>query len=125
MGRTGTERTISKGNTQFANPRFITQTVNGLCRRLSGEQHLGSLEPARFVERAAHYMVELNMTHPFREGNGRVIRLFLSLLADQAGFNLDMEILQPGRLNACLVGVGGEEQPMCDLIAESLAVFED
>ena len=30
---------------------------------------------------------ELNALHPFREGNGRTIRLFLDLLATQSGYH--------------------------------------
>ena len=33
-------------------------------------------------------LVELNNIHPFREGNGRTQRVFLSQLALQAGFEL-------------------------------------
>jgi cell filamentation protein len=41
----------------------------------------------------AHYLSEINAIHPFREGNGRVQRLFISQLAKQAGYTLDYSAL--------------------------------
>lgn len=38
------------------------------------------------VARLAAIHVEFILIHPFREGNGRTVRLFLSLLAQQAGY---------------------------------------
>ncbi|MBC17124.1 MAG: cell filamentation protein Fic [Desulfovibrio sp.] len=122
----GEERnvSISKGNTQFANPRFIENVVTSLLKNLSNENKLKGLSPQDFVERAAHYVLELNMAHPFREGNGRCLRYFLSLLAQNAGFDLDVEKLTDDWLAACIEGVS-DEAPMCDLIAQALIIYEN
>lgn len=122
----GEERnvSISKGSTQFANPRFINNVVSSLLQSLSDENKLKGLSPEDFVERAAHYALELNMAHPFREGNGRAVRYFLSLLAHYAGFELDVEKLTNDWLDACVEGVTNET-PMCDLMAHALIIFED
>lgn len=44
-------------------------------------QSVYCLIPAEFSMRAAYYIFELNMIHPFREGNGRSIREFIRQLA--------------------------------------------
>jgi cell filamentation protein len=44
-----------------------------------------------FVERAAEHIGELNAVHPFREGNGRTLRLFLKEWARQEGHRLSIE----------------------------------
>lgn len=123
----GEERTvsISKGATQFANPRFITNAVTTTLSELADEGHLKNDSPENFVERAAYFALELNMAHPFREGNGRTIRHFLSLLASNAEYELDVDLLEEGWLASCVEGVTGSEQPMCDVIAEALHVLED
>lgn len=123
----GEERNVStsKGNTQFCNPRFITDFVIGFIQELANEGYLQNTSPDRFVERVAHYVLELNIAHPFREGNGRVGRYFLSLLAQNAGYEVDTEKLKDGWLNACITGVTGSEQSMRDLIANALIVYED
>lgn len=122
----GEERnvSISKANTTFANPRYIHPMVTSLCGELAGENFFQNLAPDPFVERAAHFMVELNMAHPFREGNGRTIRYFLFLLADNAGYEVDMDKLADGWLAACIDGVH-DEQSMAELIAGALVILED
>ncbi|ADU61433.1 MAG: Fic family protein [Pseudodesulfovibrio sp.] len=123
----GEERTvsISKGETLFCNPRFIANSVTTLTAELAQENHLKNNSPEKFVEQAAYYMLELNVAHPFREGNGRTARYYLSLLAHNAGYDIDTEKLKHGWLDACIEGVAGSEQPMCDLIASALIVYED
>ncbi|MDR2524865.1 MAG: Fic family protein, partial [Oscillospiraceae bacterium] len=37
----------------------------------------------------AHYLSEINVMHPFREGNGRAQRLFIEYLALVAGYRMD------------------------------------
>lgn len=39
--------------------------------------------------RLSHYLSEINVIHPFREGNGRSQRLFIEYLAQNAGYNID------------------------------------
>lgn len=123
----GEERTvsISKGETLFCNPRFIANSIIALTAELAQEGYFKNLSPDEFVNRAAYYMLELNIAHPFREGNGRTVRYFLSLLAQNAGHEIDTEQLKEGWLDACIEGVTGSIQPMCDLIAKALIVYED
>lgn len=40
-------------------------------------------------ERLAYYLREINVLHPFREGNGRTQRLFIEYLASVAGYKVD------------------------------------
>ena len=42
-----------------------------------------------FAEKAANVACELNNIHPFREGNGRTLLLFVEALATQAGHEID------------------------------------
>lgn len=39
--------------------------------------------------RLAYYLSEINALHPFREGNGRTQRLFIEILAERAGYEVD------------------------------------
>ena len=45
------------------------------------------------TKRDVHYLSEKNAIHPFREGNGRVQRLLMSQLAENAGFSLSYAAL--------------------------------
>ncbi|GFM36214.1 Fic/DOC family protein [Desulfovibrio psychrotolerans] len=123
----GEERnvSISKGQTRFATPCFINQAVTELFNRLANEDHLRTAPPELFVERAAYYALELNVAHPFREGNGRAIRYFLSLLAQNADYEIDEEVLKGGWLEACTKGMLDDGLLMRNVLAHALIILED
>jgi cell filamentation protein len=56
---------------------------------------LKNLSPKQFAGRAAEHISELNAIHAFREGNGRMQRAFLELLAERAGHPLDLMQITP------------------------------
>ena len=39
--------------------------------------------------RLAYYLSEINVIHPFREGNGRSQRLWIEYLAEENGYSVD------------------------------------
>jgi cell filamentation protein len=80
---------ISKGNSLFAHFGYIESNAQTLFGRLAQEQHLRGFAISQFAQRAAYYLGEINVLHPFREGNGRTQRIFCTDLARQAGYRLD------------------------------------
>ena len=48
-----------------------------------------SCSRAEFVSEIAEFYHDLNMLHPFREGNGRTQRVFITLLIRRAGYDID------------------------------------
>ena len=51
-------------------------------------------------------MAELNVLHPFREGNGRTIREFIRQLAYKNGYVLNLKNIKPkDMLDACIRSV--------------------
>ena len=74
---------ISKGN-QFCLSQNIELYADGIFTELQKENYLrnsGDNAPYRL----AYYMSEINVLHPFREGNGRTQRLFIMYLANYIG----------------------------------------
>lgn len=76
---------ISKGNFRFAAARFLTEQTNYLLHELKEENFLKELSFDKFVDRLTYYLTELNVLHPFREGNGRTQREFIRCLALESG----------------------------------------
>lgn len=71
--------------------------------RLSEDGFLLGLKRESFVESLAHYYGELNVCHPFREGNGRTLRAFLRQLGAAAGYLLDWsELNAADNIAACV-----------------------
>src|SRR5699024_2620494 len=66
---------LMKGNTRFCQVQFINDYAIELFHQLKTESPWRSLDEA--AGRLAYFKSELNMLHPFREGNGRTIRIFL------------------------------------------------
>lgn len=87
-GWAGKTRTvnISKGS-QFCLCQFIDDQAIELFQKLERENYLVDAE--NIAERLSFYLSELNAIHPFREGNGRAQRMFIEILADRAGYEVD------------------------------------
>lgn len=108
---------IIRGGSRFCNVRQIQSYSNTVFSDLVAENYLIDLEPKVFANRLAHYFSELNAIHPFREGNGRVQRLFISQLAKQAGYTLDYSALGQDEIYPVMQAAFlGNEQPLADLI---------
>lgn len=79
---------ITKGNSRFAAHHYIEGEANKLFQTLPQEDYLQGLSDKPLVERLAHYTAEINALHPFREGNGRAQREFISQLANTTGHDI-------------------------------------
>jgi cell filamentation protein len=86
----GTPRTvdIAKGDA-FCLSQHIASYAEGLFAQLKSENFLAENTQAEMPERLTHYLSEINVLHPFREGNGRTQRVFIEYLAECAGFDVD------------------------------------
>jgi cell filamentation protein len=82
---------MSKGDTPFAKWQYIEENTTKLLTELKEEDFLRGQTKNVFAKRASYYMAELNVLHPFREGNGRAIREFIRCLALQCGFTLNWD----------------------------------
>lgn len=60
---------IAKGGFQFAMAQFLTQTLSDIERM-----------PESTFDQIVDKYVEMNIAHPFREGNGRATRIWLDLM---------------------------------------------
>ena len=112
---------ISRGNSRFANVRFIESAANDIFNKLAHENWLKGLDADALSKRLAHYLSEINALHPFREGNGRVQRIFISQLGASAGYQLDYSDLQQEQIyRAMELAFNGDESILANLILERL-----
>ncbi|MGF1723639.1 putative adenosine monophosphate-protein transferase Fic [Photobacterium nomapromontoriensis] len=104
---------ITKGETRFCHWKNIEREVNKLLGQLEKEDFLCDLALSEFIERIADYYCELNVIHPFREGNGRVQRIFFEILAINAGYEVCWEGINLKEwVAANQAGYFGELQPL-------------
>ena len=106
-----------KDGSPFCFPEYIDRQMHDLFEELADNNKLRDLTAETFSREAAHFLAELNVIHPFREGNGRTQSLFLNILADQAGHPLDFERLDPPEMLAAVIAsFYSDERPLSDLI---------
>lgn len=79
---------IAKGNL-FCNYEHIEKNAVRLFEKLQQERHLTVCSENEIPHRLSYYLGEINVLHPFREGNGRAQRLFIEYLAENAGYSVD------------------------------------
>jgi len=63
------EKNIAKGGFQFAMARYLQETLSGIENM-----------PENTFDEIANKYVEMNVAHPFMEGNGRSTRIWLDLM---------------------------------------------
>jgi cell filamentation protein len=89
---------ISKGKTFFCNSVYINNYADEIFTNLKKENFLKGLDIDKFSNRLAYYASEINILHPFREGNGRSTREFIRCLASNSGYEIYYSKIQPQQL---------------------------
>lgn len=93
-GWAGQIRTIdirknSDGAGFFLPVGFIEHAAGFTFEQLTADALLRGMTRDQFIPRLAYHYDQLNYIHPFREGNGRVQRVFWDRVAKDAGWSLD------------------------------------
>ena len=100
---------FGKGTTLFTTYDQLPHVAKSLFSALKDENYFKDQTHNEFAHSAASFMNGINILHPFREGNGRVQRVFMQLLAKEAGYVLNFsEITQQEMVHASIKGAQGE-----------------
>ncbi len=87
------EENITKDNFMFAQYEYIEENINNILSKID----INKLKEMSFDEKLksiSYYMTELNVLHPFREGNGRTIREFIRELLNEIGLDIDFSKIE-------------------------------
>lgn len=87
---------ISKGGTHFCHVTRVEPEANKIFRSLAQANWLEGLERGDLVVAAAEYFGDLNMIHPFRDGNGRAQRILFEQLIINAGYEISWWPVEEG-----------------------------
>ena len=103
-------KTISKGGFVFANGDFLLQTL----------ENVDSMPDSTFEEIILKY-IEMNIAHPFMEGNGRSTRIWLDmLLKNRLGKCVDWSKVDKKEYLDAMSRAPYESDPICKLLNNSL-----
>ena len=79
---------ISKKGTQFVPVEQIESQAALIFERLKTQNFFEGLSRDEFVDEIVDFYCVTNFLHPFREGNGRTQRVFLTQLIRNAGYDI-------------------------------------
>ena len=116
-----TVRTVnmSKKGTLFAQADEIETIACAIFERVKKNNCFKGDSFDEFVDDITDLYCATNYLHPFREGNGRTQRVFLSLLANEAGFDLNFSKADTdGLLIATIHAANGVESYLKDILQE-------
>jgi len=80
---------ISKKGTRFTLAENIERQAELVFKRLKDYNYFKGLQHDEFVEEIVDFYCVTNELHPFREGNGRTQRAFLTQLIRNAGYDIN------------------------------------
>ncbi len=98
---------ITKGSSTFFNVDFLDYGLKEFFCNLQKDDFLQGLTRTEFVDLFSYYSNELNFLHPFREGNGRTKKIFMSELAKRAGFEVDYSKITHSQLRSAEIAAFG------------------
>ncbi len=113
---------ISKGNSPFCFSDQIQGQMKDRFEKILSDGDLLSGNTQIFSGAAADHINELNAIHPFREGNGRTLRLFLQQLAKRANLVLSLSNIRgQAWIEATIIGFHDlDNQPLAKVIADTI-----
>lgn len=96
----GEYRTVdmSKKGTSFAKAESIDELMTKCFARLQNNNCFQDLDFDDFVDNIVDFYCVTNMIHPFREGNGRTQRLFLTQLINLNNYSIDFSEIDTDEL---------------------------
>ena len=118
---------LSKGRVRFAPVVYLSSTLRALDDTMTAYSPCAGMSEARLIEAIATVHIELVLSHPFREGNGRLARWVADLMALQAGerpldwgFPENVEVRREDYFAALRRGFAGDVKPLGLLVAQAL-----
>lgn len=100
---------ISKGDTRFCTCQFIEREANRLFDDLAKANYFVHYTRDELIKAVAELYVEVNVVHPFREGNGRAQRILFEHIIINTGFTLSLESIEQGEwIKANIAGYNGD-----------------
>ncbi len=89
---------MSKKGTSFAKAETLPSMCTACFNRLHRLSYFRNLKFSEFAENIADLYSSLNLLHPFREGNGRTLRIFIAQLIRFGGYDIDFSLMDTDEL---------------------------
>ena len=89
---------MSKKGTSFAPYNQIDNLMSNCFKRLKDKDYFQNMDFENFIENLVDFYCVTNIIHPFREGNGRTQRVFITQLVNFNNYKIDFSKINPDEL---------------------------
>ena len=111
---------ISKGETPFFPPDLIKRELRRVFVEIHETGMLQEKKPQSQIQHLSHVMAELNIIHPFREGNGRSIREFIRCMAQVYGLTLNWGNADQDTMMDAAIASVYDDMAFCEILHQCL-----
>lgn len=103
----------------YSRPEFIPAQARTIDVALRRDNYLRGMRHDEFVDRLAYHWGELTALHPMRDGNTRSQSVFITQLAEAAGYRIDWQHIDVDELrDVRLQAVARSERPLADYLRD-------
>jgi len=115
---------ISKGESFFVPSVYIPNALDYFEGILKKNMPIKGDNKSIVVKKIALIACEFNVIHPFREGNGRTIRLFIDLLLLSIGYKVAdySQVSVRNYIEASIAGMNKDYKPMEKVLRKVLSI---
>ena len=113
---------ITKNGDQFSPVSEFKERLTYINSLINKYHKIYNMDVQLISQSLAEILDEINWLHPFREGNGRTQRTFITFLAREKGYNLELNTVEnPLILEEYMKGtIQGSVQLLANLIANCI-----
>ncbi len=111
---------ISKGDTLFFPPDLIHRELRRVFHEVHEKRMLEESEEQSQIQNLSHVMAELNIIHPFRDGNGRSIRELIRCMGLAYGLWINWGNADHDSLLQAAVASVDDDLAFCDVLIQCL-----
>ena len=115
---------ISKGDTMFYPPHLIERELERVFRNIHAKELLAEKNQEKQIQNLSQVMAELNMIHPFREGNGRSIRELIRCMALKYELHINWGNIDRETLIHAAIAAVDDDMAFYDVLIQCLEMAE-
>ena len=112
---------LAKQSTMFCKPEFIESQAKQIFQNLQENNYYAGLPVTEYADKLACAYGDVNMLHPFREGNGRSQKILFQGIAAKVGYRICWErISKAEHIEAIISEQRGKPQLLIELLIKAL-----
>ena len=114
---------ITKENFLFSQYQFIEQNIKEVMKKINLEK-FRKLSFEELLKEVSCIMTDLNVLHPFREGNGRATREFIRELFESLGYEINWYLIDYNDILDASIKAVVDDKEQIELLRKSVKKYK-